>query len=136
MNDHPKTILIVEDSLTQALSLRTLLEKEGLQVVHAENGNEGVKLAHKHLPAAIVLDIEMPGMNGFEVAVLLSKNPETEKIPIIMLTSHDNATALRKGIIMGVIDFIPKDVFAEAVLIETLRQLNILDQDEKVENHE
>lgn len=128
MTDQPKTILIIEDSATQALSLRLALEKEGLQVIHALNGVQGIKMAQERFPNAVVLDIEMPGMNGFEVAVQLSREPETKDIPIIMLTSHDNVTALQKGMLLGAIDFIPKDVFAEAVLLETLRQLNILER--------
>ena len=128
MTDKLKTILIIEDSATQALSLRLLLEKEGLHVIHAVNGVQGIKMAHESLPDAVVLDIEMPGINGFEVAVQLSREPETQAIPIIMFTSHDNVTALQKGMMLGAIDFIPKDVFAEAVLLETLRQLDILEQ--------
>ena len=128
MTDKPKTILIIEDSVTQALSLRLLLEKEGLQVLHASNGVRGIEIAHERQPSAVVLDIEMPGISGFEVAVQLSREPETQSIPIIMLTSHDNVTAMQKGMLLGAIDFIPKDVFAEAVLLETLRQLDILER--------
>ena len=128
MADKQKTILIVEDSLTQALSLRLLLENHELRVLHAPNGSQGLTMARQYLPDAVVLDIEMPGMNGFEVSIQLSRDPRTAHIPIIMFTSHDNTTAFQKGMLMGAMDFIPKDIFADAVLLETLRQLNILER--------
>jgi twitching motility two-component system response regulator PilH len=87
------------------------------------------------MPDAVVLDIEMPGMNGFEVSVQLSRDNQTAHIPIIMFTSHDNTTALQKGMLLGAIDFIPKDIFADAVLIETLRQLSILDREGGSDDH-
>lgn len=127
MTKEQKTVLVIEDSTTQALSLRMLLEGRGLKVLHAPNGEKGISMAHKYLPDAVVLDIEMPGMSGYEVSVQLSRDPDTEHIPIILLTAHDNVTALQKGITLGAIDFIPKDVFADAVLLETLHQLRILD---------
>ncbi len=127
MADNQKTALIIEDSVTQALSLRLLLENAGMAVLHAPNGGRGVSMAYQYLPNVIILDIEMPGMNGFEVSVQLSHDPRTEHIPIIMLTSHDNANNLLKGMRLGAIDFIPKDVFSDAVLLETLRQLKLIE---------
>ena len=127
MEKAKKSILIIEDSPTQALSLQLLLEKQGLVVYHASNGTQGINLAQEHLPDVIVLDIELPGISGFEVAVTLSKHPLTEHIPIIMLTKLDDTNSLRKGMILGAHDFIPKDIFAETVLLETLRSFNILD---------
>lgn len=123
-----KTVLIVEDSPTQALSLQLLLENEGLHVLHAPNGTKGIQLAQAKLPDAIVLDVELPGISGFEAAVILSNHPRTANIPIIMLTTHDDTNSLRKGMILGAIDFIPKDIFADFVLLETLRHLNVLEQ--------
>jgi two-component system sensor histidine kinase/response regulator len=128
MKNAKKTVLIIEDSPTQALSLQMLLENEGLFVLHAPDGTKGIQIAQEQRPDAIVLDVEMPGMSGFEVAVVLSKHHLTEGIPIIMLTKLDDTNSLRKSMILGAIDFIPKDVFAETVLLETLRHLKILDQ--------
>jgi len=126
MAEKLKTVLIIEDSITEALSLRLLLENAGLVVLHAPNGGRGVSMVQQHLPDVVLLDIEMPGMNGFEVAVQLSHDPRTEHIPIIMLTSHDDARSLLKGMRLGAIDFIPKDAFSDAILMETLRQLKIV----------
>ena len=128
MENAKKTVLVIEDSPTQALSLQLLLENEGLLVLHAPNGTKGIQLAQEHLPDAIVLDVELPGMSGFEVAVTISKHHLTMQIPIIMLTKLDDSTSLRKSILLGAHDFIPKDIFADAILLETLRSFNVLEQ--------
>jgi CheY-like chemotaxis protein len=129
-----KTVLIVEDSPAQALVLQQVLEQEGLQVLWAPDGRIGVAMAQQQMPDAIVLDIEMPEMNGFEVCRRLKQNTRTSSIPIVMLTIRSDPAALMQGIDLGAIDFIPKDAFSESVLIETLRQLRILDDPQTVEN--
>ena len=126
--ENQKTILVVEDSSTQALALQEMFEAEGLHVHYALDGRNGVALAVKHLPDAIVLDIELPGMDGYEVAKQLKQDEQTANIPIIMLTSHQDTAALQQGMLLGIVDFIPKDIFSNAVLLETLRYLNILER--------
>jgi CheY-like chemotaxis protein len=122
-----RTVLVVEDSPTQALSLLLLLENQGLSMLHAPDGRMAVQLAKDRLPDAIILDVELPGISGFEVAIILGNDTQTANIPIIMLTRHDDANSLRRGMNLGAIDFIPKDAFANAVLLETLRHLDILE---------
>jgi DNA-binding response OmpR family regulator len=121
-----KTVLIVEDSPAQALALEHLLKTEGLHVRWAPDGQVGVALAQKHTPDVIVLDVEMPNMDGFEACQRLKANARTSRIPIVMLTVLDSASAATQGIDLGAIDFIPKDAFSGPVLLETLRQLHIL----------
>jgi DNA-binding response OmpR family regulator len=123
--DH-KTVLIVEDSPAQALALQHLLKTEGLQVLWAPDGQSGVTMAQQHMPDAIVLDIEMPKMNGFEACKRLKESQETANIPIVMLTIRDETVVAMKGIDLGAVDFIPKDAFSGPVLLETLRQLQII----------
>jgi len=119
-------ILVVEDSTTQALHLRTLLEQQGLDVLWARDGVEGVQLARQQGPDLIVLDIQMPEMNGFEVCQRLKETDETADIPVIMFTRYDDAQSVLSGLEKGAIDYIPKDAFAEAVLLETLREMGFL----------
>lgn len=121
-----KTVLIVEDSPAQAIALEHLLRKEGLQVLWAPDGQVGVALAQQHAPDVIVLDVEMPRMGGFEACKCLKEDTRTADIPIVMLTVRDDATTALHGIDLGAVDFIPKDAFSGPVLLETLRQLNIL----------
>jgi DNA-binding response OmpR family regulator len=120
------TILVVEDSTTQALHLRTLLEQQGLDVLWARDGAQGVRLARQEEPDLIVLDIQMPEMNGFEVCQRLKETTETAEIPVIMFTRYDDAQSVLSGLEKGAIDYIPKDAFAEAVLLETLREMGFL----------
>ena len=121
-----KTILVIEDSATQALHLQTLLQEAGLRVVCASDGPSGLNLAHQSRPDLIVLDVQMPGMNGFQVCQALKGSPETNKIPVIMFTRHDDPEAVILGLQTGVTDYIPKDAFADVVLLETLRQMGLV----------
>jgi CheY-like chemotaxis protein len=76
----------------------------------------------------ILLDIEMPTLNGFEACQQLKKSDETCEIPVIMLTAHTEPVTANTLLDQGVVEFIPKGAFSEAVLIETLRQLHILNK--------
>lgn len=121
-----KTILIVEDSVTQAEHLRVTLQEHGLNVVCTLDGPSGIERARQIHPDLIVMDVHMPGMNGFEVAQTLKSDPATLDIPIVMLTSSDTPESAMMGLDAGAIDYIPKDVFAISVLIETVRQMGLI----------
>lgn len=124
--EEKKSILLVEDSTTQALHFQTLLEEEGVSVVWASDGESGVEMAQQHSPDLIVLDIQLPKMNGFEVCRKLKEESITADIPVIMLTRFDEAESVVQGLQAGAIDYIPKDAFASAVLLETLRQMGLI----------
>jgi two-component system sensor histidine kinase/response regulator len=123
-----KIVLVVEDSPTQALNLNAVLERAGLQVICATNGRMGIRLAHQVHPDLIVLDVQMPDVNGFEVCEQLKKDKETADIPIIMFTRNDDPQAVQMGLQAGVVDYITKDAFANAVLLETLRQMGLIER--------
>lgn len=127
MPEADKTILIIEDSATQALHLQAILEKVGLRVVWAQAGKSGLSVARDKSPDLIVLDVQLPDMNGFQVCQHLKSQSDTRHIPVIMLTRHDDSEAMVLGLQTGVTDYIPKDAFADAVLIETLRQMGLVD---------
>ncbi len=121
-----KKVLIVEDSPTQALHLQTLLEDEGLEVLLAHDGRAGLQMAQELYPDLIILDVQMPEMNGFQVCRKLKNMPQMRDIPIIMFTRHDEQEAVVLGLQTGAVDYIPKDAFADAVLLETLRQMDFI----------
>jgi DNA-binding response OmpR family regulator len=121
-----KTILIVEDSTTQALHLQVLLEQEELNVVLAHDGRLGLQMAQQLHPDLVVLDVQMPEMNGFQVCQQLKEARETADIPVIMFTRHDEHESVILGLQTGAVDYIPKDAFADAVLLETLRQMGFI----------
>ena len=127
MNTNSRTVLIVEDSRVQAQMLGMTLEEHGVQVEYAADGLVGISKAEALQPAAIVMDWEMPHMNGLAACQQLKANPLTADIPVIMLTAHHQIPILERSLAEGAVDFIPKDAFALAVLLETLRQLGIID---------
>ena len=120
------TILVIEDSPTQALHVQNLLEREGVNVVLATDGPQGIAMAQELHPDLILLDMQLPGMNGLQVCEELKRERETHHIPVIMLTRHDDPQMITMGLQSGVVDYIPKDAFADAVLLETLRQMGLI----------
>ncbi len=120
-----KIVLLIEDSPTQAVSIQAALAETGLEVICATDGAMGLRLASQTKPNVIVLDILMPGMNGFQVCEAFKKSDETAHIPVILFTLNDSGEALHTGLELGAVDFIPKDAFAKKVLQETIKQMGL-----------
>ena len=120
---HMTSILIVEDSPPQALKMKLALENNGCEVHWAETGLGGLDMAQQKHFDLIILDIELPDINGFEVYKKLKADPELADIPVIMMTTRDHAEDVLNGLEVGAVDYIPKDAFAEAVLLETIKQM-------------
>jgi CheY-like chemotaxis protein len=122
----PKTVLVVEDSPTEAENIRAVLLGTGLQVVLAVDGPDGLQKVQGIHPDLIVMDVNMPGMNGFQVVRALKRDPQCATIPVVMLTTNDAPESVMIGLDSGVIDYIPKDVFAMRILVETIRQMGLI----------
>ncbi len=86
------TILIVEDSQTERQVLRKMLERGGHLVIAATDGVEGIAMARQNKPDLILMDVVMPGQNGFQTTRQLSRDPATQHIPIIIVTTKDQET--------------------------------------------
>ena len=115
-------ILIVEDSPTQAQKTGSILKVlYGMQVVIVANGIEALRAAVQHRPDLIILDVNLPGMDGYQVCKRLKRDTNTAHIPVIMLTSSDSSDAALDGLNAGADDYIPKDVFATDALLGTMR---------------
>ncbi len=123
MNRH---VLIVEDSRTQAMRLQLELQRCGLHVSIATTGTQGMATAQTTLPDVIILDVDLPELDGYTLCRTLKVNPTTAHIPIVMLTHRDEARDTRSGLEAGADDYIPKDIFAEQNVLESLRLLGIL----------
>lgn len=115
-------VLIVDDSPTEVYKLATMLEKNGHQVLKADNGADGVALAKKELPDAILMDIVMPGLNGFQATRQLTKEPTTAHIPVIIVTTKDQETDKVWGRRQGARGYLTKPV-EEAVLMSALAEV-------------
>ena len=115
-------ILIVDDSPTEMYKLTGMLEKHGQVVLKAENGADGVALARQEKPDAVLMDIVMPGLNGFQATRQLSKDPETNHIPVIMVTTKDQETDMVWATRQGAKAYITKPV-DEQKLILTLKNV-------------
>jgi twitching motility two-component system response regulator PilH len=105
-----KQIMIVDDSPTDAHLLQKMLEKNGYQTLTAGNGNEGIEVARLMRPDLILMDVVMPGLNGFQATRELSSNPETSSIPVIIVTRKDQKVDRVWGIRQGARDYITKPV--------------------------
>lgn len=112
-------ILIVDDSPTEMYKLTGMLEKHGHEVLKAENGADGVALARQEKPDAVLMDIVMPGLNGFQATRQLSKEQDTKDIPVIMITTKDQETDKVWGTRQGAKGYLTKPV-DEETLIKTL----------------
>jgi len=115
-------ILIVDDSPTEMFKLTGMLEKHGHVVLKAENGADGVALARQEKPDAVLMHIVMPGLNGFQATRQLSKDPETNHIPVIMVTTKDQETDMVWATRQGAKAYITKPV-DEQKLILTLKNV-------------
>ncbi|AZE83894.1 diguanylate cyclase/phosphodiesterase [Pseudomonas orientalis] len=110
MASSPATLLIVDDEPQIRKLLETLLQHEGYQTLSASNGEEALQLVAQQPPDLILLDIMMPGMDGYEVATRLKANPVTANIPIIMLSALSESSARVSGLETGAEEFISKPV--------------------------
>ena len=105
--EKPK-ILFVEDDLSLQKSIAYILEKEGFDVICTRTGEDAIELARKENPNLILLDLILPGMDGFSVCEVLKKDHQTEKIFIIMLTGRGMVDEIVKGLELYADDYITK----------------------------
>ncbi len=111
-----KTILIVDDSPTERHVLNDLLSKAGFQVIASDNGEDAIRKAKTALPDLILMDVVMPGLNGFQATRAISRDPDTRKIPIIMCTSKSQETDKIWGMRQGARDYVVKPVNRDELL--------------------
>ena len=103
-------ILIVDDSPTQLIGIQRIVEKLGHQTLTAEDGAAGVALAKAELPDLILMDVVMPGQNGFQLTRAITRDPQYADVPIIMCTSKSQETDKVWGLRQGARAYITKPV--------------------------
>lgn len=103
-------VLIVDDSPTETHKLTTILEKHGHTVITADTGEVGVSVARREMPDLVLMDIVMPGLNGFQATRQLTKAPETCAIPVIIVTTKDQETDRVWGLRQGARAYLTKPI--------------------------
>jgi twitching motility two-component system response regulator PilH len=112
-------VLIIDDSPTELHLFQNMLERAGFDTLVADSGEEGMKTAKSARPDCILMDVVMPGMNGFQATRKLTKDPETAGIPIIMITGKDQETDKIWGMRQGAVEYLVKPV-AEKDLVNMI----------------
>ncbi len=115
-------ILIVDDSPSQLMGIRRIVEKLGHEALVAEDGAAGVEVARKELPDLVLMDVVMPNLNGFQATRSICRDPTTKHIPVVLVTTKDQETDRVWGMRQGARAYITKP-FNEAELTEILQQL-------------
>ncbi|MEM6867445.1 MAG: response regulator [Cyanobacteria bacterium P01_C01_bin.121] len=121
----PQGILIVDDNPTNLEVLSESLIQEGFQVAVAIDGESALEQINYHPPELILLDVMMPGVDGFETCQRLKENPDTHSIPIIFMTALSDAQNKVKGLSLGAIDYITKPFQHEEVLARVRVHLQV-----------
>jgi twitching motility two-component system response regulator PilH len=115
-------ILIIDDSPTEIFALRRMLEGGGYEVLSASNAETGLAKARHEKPDLILMDVLMPGMNGFQATRRLAKDPETAGIPIIVVTTKSQETDRIWALRQGARDYVVKPP-VEAELLAKIKAL-------------
>ena len=106
-------VLIIDDSPTELHLFKGMLEKSGFETLVADSGEEGIRQAGASRPDCILMDVVMPGMNGFQATRKLTQDPRTSDIPVIMITTKDQETDKIWGMRQGAVEYIVKPVGPE-----------------------
>ena len=121
-------ILIVDDIQANKIALKRTLETHGINVDTAESGEEALKKIFKIDYSLIIMDVQMPGLDGFEVVKILSENQKTKDIPVIFLSASIEKKFIFKGYETGAVDYITKPVDIDLLILKVKTFLKIYDQ--------
>ncbi|EQD35064.1 Signal transduction response regulator, receiver region domain protein, partial [mine drainage metagenome] len=108
--DTRSRVLVVDDDLQTRCLLEILLQGEGLETALAENGQQALEIVKSFKPQLILLDLMMPGMTGFEVVKKLKMDPDTQSIPIILVSSLEDRASRLQGLKAGAEEFLTKPI--------------------------
>jgi len=117
----PKTILIVEDDKFLRELIAQKLTKEGYPLSEAIDGEEGIKKIKEEKPSLVLLDLILPGIDGFEVLSQMKEDPSVSSIPVIILSNLGQKEDVEKGLKLGVVDYLIKAHFTPGEIIEKIK---------------
>ena len=109
-------LLVVDDSPTELHLMKTVLSRHGHQVLEASSGDQGVAMSAEHLPDLVLMDIVMPGLNGFQATRQISRNKKTAHIPVVIVTTKNQETDRVWGERQGARGYLVKPIQEEELL--------------------
>ncbi|MFQ6006506.1 MAG: PleD family two-component system response regulator [Woeseia sp.] len=109
-------VLIVDDSPTELHLFQNMLEKSGFETLVADSGEDGIRQAQSSRPDCILMDVVMPGMNGFQATRKLTQDPMTSSIPVIMITTKDQETDKIWGMRQGAVEYLVKPISVKQLI--------------------
>lgn len=118
-----KTILIIEDEKDLRFFIAQALKDEGFETIEASDGEEGLEKAKKERPDLIVLDLLLPGMDGYQFLSALKKDPNLEEIPVLILSNLGQEEEIERGLKLGAIDYLIKANFTLDEIVERIKKL-------------
>jgi len=118
----PKEILIVDDELDVVIPIQFLMEQQGYNVMIAQRGEDALDLIYQYKPDLVLLDIMLPGIDGWEVCEIVRLNPNYRDIKIIFLTAKGRREEIAKGLALGGDAYITKP-FSNAALVAKVKEL-------------
>ncbi len=121
MSNLPKKILIIEDDVFLNELMAKKLIEEGFDVVKAANGEEGLELTRQEKPDLILLDLILPGVDGFEILEKIKDDPEIGQIPVIILSNLGQREDIERGFDLGADDYLIKAHFTPDEIVERVR---------------
>lgn len=117
-----KQVLIIEDDPLLIKMYKTKLLNEGFEVLTAADGQEGLGLALKHFPDAIILDVMMPKLSGLDMLKKLSKDPKASQIPVVIISNLSQSDEAQKAQELGAKEYLIKANFTPKEVIEKVKQ--------------
>src|SRR5574337_60418 len=118
-----RSVLIVDDSKTELMALSEMLKGEGFSVTAAENAEDALAQLERHKPDLILMDVVMPGKNGFQLTRAITRDPRYAGVPVIMCTSKTQETDRVWGLRQGARDYVVKPVRGDE-LVAKIRQFD------------
>jgi DNA-binding response OmpR family regulator len=120
-----KKILLIEDDPVSRKMMELILNKEGFQVLTSANGLEGLRKARTESPDLLILDVMLPGLDGFEICYRLRGDPDTARLPILILSAKGQDSDRNAALQVGASAFLPKPVDRQVLLSKVAELLKL-----------
>lgn len=114
--------MVVEDADLVRETLTRLLRREGFEILAAHDGLEAMEMLRSTTPDVILLDVNMPDMDGIEMLEALQSSPQYQGVPVVMLTSHGDTHTIRRAMQLGAKEFLVKATFSIGEMLESVKR--------------